>query len=132
EKKMCAGAPDWGAGADSLQAQIEASAVEKLQRETENQQMIAHLEELEAERNTTEARDGLLQFESDQVRARSAEIEDALRDARQLLDQARDHRGELSATAAKLQSDAQYMAETCLNELGIHRQELTADATIPI
>jgi chromosome segregation protein len=123
---------DMGTRADSLRAQIEASAVEKLQRETENQQMLAQLEELEAERNTTEARDGLLQFESDQVRARLAEIEEGLRDARQLLDQARDRRGELSATAAKLQSDAQYMAETCLNELGIQRYELTSDATIAI
>jgi chromosome segregation protein len=123
---------DMNTRANSLQAQIESSAVEKLQRETENQQMISQLEELEAERNTTEARDGLLQFESDQVRARLADIEDALREARQLLDQARDRRGELSATAAKLQSDAQYMAETCLNELGIQRHELMADSTIPI
>ena len=123
---------DMSSRADSLRTQIEASAVEKLQRESENLRMISQLEELEAERNTTEARDGLLQFESDQVRARLAEIEDALRDARQLLDQARDRRGELSAAAAKLQSDAQYMAETCLNELGIQRHELTADTTISV
>ena len=123
---------DMSSRADSLRTQIEASAVEKLQRESENLKIISQLEELEAERNTTEARDGLLQFESDQVRARLAEIEDALRDARQLLDQARDRRGELSAAAAKLQSDAQYMAETCLNELGIQRHELTADTTISV
>ena len=123
---------DMAARAESLRTQIESSAVEKLQRETENQQMMAQVEELEAERNTTEARDGLLQFESDQVRGRLADIEEALRDARQLLDSARDRRGELSATAAKLQSDAQYMAETCLNELGIQRHELTADTTISI
>jgi chromosome segregation protein len=123
---------DMSARADSLQKQIESSAVEKLQREAENLQMISQLEELEAERNTTEARDGLLQFESDQVRARLTEIEDALRDDRQLLDQARDRRGELSAAAAKLQSDAQYMAETCLNELGVQRHELSADTTISI
>jgi chromosome segregation protein len=123
---------DMAARAESLRVQIDASAVEKLQRETENQQMITQLEELEAERNTTEARDGLLQFESDQVRARLAEIEEALRDARQLLDQARDRRGELSAMTAKLQSDAQYMAETCLNELGVQRQDLMADTAIPI
>jgi chromosome segregation protein len=123
---------DMGARAAALQLQIESSAVENLQRETENQQIFAQLEELEAERNTTEARDGLLQFESDQVRARLGEIEDSLRDARQSLDQARDQRGELSAAAAKLQSDAQYMAETCLNELSIQRHELTADTTIPI
>jgi chromosome segregation protein len=123
---------DMAGRAESLRAQIESWATEKLQRETENQQMISRLDELEAERNTTEARDGLLQFESDQVRARLAEIEEALRDARQSLDQARDRRGELSATAAKLQSDAQYMAETCLNELGVQRHELTSDTTIPI
>jgi chromosome segregation protein len=123
---------DMSARADSLQAQIEASAVEQLQRATENQEIITKLGELEDERNTTEARDGLLQFESDQVRARLVEIDDALRDARQLLDQARDRRGELSAAAAKLQSDAQYMAETCLNELGIQRHELAADSTIPV
>jgi chromosome segregation protein len=131
-EKIEAVVADMGARAESLRAQIESSVAEKLQRETENQQMIEQLEELEAERNTTEARDGLLQFESDQVRARLAEIEEGLRDARQLLDQARDRRGELSATAAKLQSDAQYMAETCLNELGIQRHELTSDTTIPI
>jgi chromosome segregation protein len=122
---------DMSARAHALQTQIESCAVEQLQRQTENEQIAAQLEELEAERNTTEARDGLLQFESDQVRARLAEIEDALRDARQLLDQARDQRGELSVAAAKLQSDAQYMAETCLNELGIQRHELMADSTIP-
>jgi len=131
-EKIGALVSDMAARAESLRAQIESSAAEKLQRETENQQMISRLAELEAERNTTEARDGLLQFESDQVRARMAEIEEALRETRQLLDQARDRRGELSAAAAKLQSDAQYMAETCLNELGIQRHDLTADTTIPI
>jgi chromosome segregation protein len=123
---------DMGARAHALHGQIDAATVEQLQRQTENEQIIAQLSDLEAERNTTEARDGLLQFESDQVRARLAEIEDALRDARQLLDQARDRRGELSAAAAKLQSDAQYMAETCLNELGIQRHELVADSTIAV
>jgi chromosome segregation protein len=116
----------------SLQSQIESSAAEKLQRETENQQIAAQLLDLEAERNATEARDGLLQFESEQVRARLAEMDEALRNARQQLDQARDRRGELSAAAAKLQSDAQYMAETCLNELGVQRHELLADRSIPL
>src|SRR5579862_33915 len=118
--------------ANSLQGQIEASSAEHLQRETENQQIATQLEEFEAERNVGDARDGLLQFESEQVRARLLEIEDALRNARQLLDQARDRRAELSAAAAKLQSDAQYMAETCLNELGVQRHELFADGAIAV
>ena len=47
-----------------------------MQRETENQQIAVRLEDLEAERNATQARDGLLQVESDQLRARLAEIDE--------------------------------------------------------
>jgi chromosome segregation protein len=118
--------------ASSVAAQISSAAQEKIQRETENHQLSVLLTDLEAERNASEAREGLLQLESEQVRARLAEIEEALRSARQLLDQARDRRGELSAAAAKLQSDAQYMAETCLNELGVQRHELMMDAAIGV
>src|SRR5437667_8677484 len=114
---------------NSLQVQIESSGAEKLQREAENEQIASQLVELDAEGNASAARDGLLQFETEQVRARLAAIDEALRSARQLLDQARDRRGELSAAAAKLQSDAQYMSETCIKELGVQRTEMMADET---
>jgi chromosome segregation protein len=39
---------------------------------------------------------------------------------------------QLAATAAKLQSDLQHLAETCLNELGIERPALMADTTIAL
>ena len=117
---------------ESLRAQIESSAVETLLRETENQELAVKLVDFDAERNACETRDSLLQFESEQVRSRLAEIDEALHHARQLLDQSRDRRAELAATAAKLQSDVQYMAETCVNELGVQRHELMADTTIPI
>jgi chromosome segregation protein len=116
--------------AEALQNQIEAAVAEKEQREAENIALASQLVDLEAERNAGEVRDGLLQFESEQIRARVVEIDELLRSARQLLDQARDRRGELSATAAKLQSDAHYMAETCLNELGVQRAELMADTSL--
>jgi len=116
----------------ALRSQIDASAAEKVQRENENQLLANQLVELEAERNAGEVREGLLQFEVEQVRARLAEIDEALRGARLALDQARDRRGELAASAAKLQSDAQYMAESCLNDLGVQRHDLMADTTIPI
>ncbi|MGC2198022.1 MAG: chromosome segregation protein SMC [Terriglobales bacterium] len=115
-----------------LRAQIDASAAERVQRENENQLLANQLVDLEAEKNAGEVREGLLQFESEQIRARLAEIEEMLRAARQMLDQARDRRGELAANAAKLQSDAQYMAESCLNDLGVQRHELMADTTIPV
>jgi chromosome segregation protein len=117
---------------NSLRAQIESSNAEKLQRENENETIGEQLIEMEAERNAGEARDGLLRFESEQMRARLGEIEESLRQVRLMLDQARDRRGEVSAAAAKLQSDAQYMGETCLNELGLQRQELMSDSTIPV
>ncbi len=116
----------------ALRMHIESSAAEKLRRESENQELAVSLVDLDAERNACETRDGLLQVESEQVRSRLAEIDQALHQARLLLDQSRDRRAELSASAAKLQSDAQYMAETCLNDLGIQRDELMADTTIPI
>ncbi|HKN32470.1 MAG TPA: chromosome segregation protein SMC [Terriglobales bacterium] len=115
-----------------LRAQFEASLIEKQQREAENQQLAGRAVALEAERNAADVRESLLQFETEQVRARLVEIEEALRNARQLLDQARDRRGEISAAVAKLQSDAQYMAETCLNELGVQRDELMAGSNLQI
>jgi chromosome segregation protein len=114
----------------ALRSQIDASAAEKVQRENENQMLAGQLVDLDAEKNASELREGLLQFESEQIRARLAEIDEALRTARLALDQARDRRGELAASAAKLQSDAQYMAESCLNDLGVQRHELMADTTI--
>jgi chromosome segregation protein len=118
--------------AGALHAQMESASAEIAQRQNENVQLAEQLVQFEAERNAEEARDGLLQFESEQVRARLAEIEELLRGTRQTLDQARDRRGELSAVAAKLQSDLQHLADTCLNELGIERAILMADSTIPL
>jgi chromosome segregation protein len=116
----------------ALATQIEAAVAEKLQRETENLQLDQQAADFEAERNAGQAREGLLQFEKDQLRARLSEIDELLRKARQLLDQARDRRGELQAAAAKLQADAMYMADTCLNELGIERSVLLADTTLAL
>ncbi len=118
--------------ASALQSQMESATAEIAQRQTENEQLAVQLIEFEAERNAGEARDGLLQLESEQVRARLTEIDELLRTTRQQLDLARDRRGELSATAAKLQSDLQHLADTCLNDLGIERPILMADTTIAL
>ncbi len=120
---------EMGERVHALASQIEAAAAEKLQRETENLQLAEHAADLEAERNAAQTREGLLQFETEQLRARLTEIDELLRHGRLLLDQARDRRGELSAAAAKLESDAQYMSETCINELGVERAALIAETT---
>jgi chromosome segregation protein len=118
--------------AGALQLQMESATAEIAQRQGENVQLANQLIEFEAERNAGEAREGLLQLESEQVRARIVEIDELLRHTRQQLDLARDRRGELSATAAKLQSDLQHLADTCLNDLGMERSVLMADTTIPL
>jgi chromosome segregation protein len=123
---------EMGERVHALQSQIESAGTEKLQRESENAQLAQQAADLEAERNAAQAREGLLQFETEQLRARLAEIDELLRDSRLLLDQARDRRGELSTGLAKLQSDAQHMAETCLNELGIERAALMVDTTLTV
>ncbi len=116
----------------SLTSQIDGAATEKCEREAENELLAQQHDDLNAERNAAQAREGLLQFESEQLRARLAEIDELLHRGRQLLDQARDRRGELAANAAKVQSDAQHMSETCLNELGTEREALLADIALPI
>ncbi len=114
--------------AGALQTQKQSASAEIAQRQNENVQLAGQFVEFEAERNAGEAREGLLQLESEQLRARLAEIDELLRNTRQQLDLARDRRGELSATAAKLQSDLQHLADTCLNELGMERAALMAEA----
>ena len=119
-----------GARVQALRAQSENALSEKVRREGENQNFDEQLVALAAERDTGESRELELQAETEQVRARLIEIDEYLRSARHLLDEARDRRGELSATAAKLQSDIEYMSETCLNELGVTREQLLEDPSL--
>ena len=121
---------EMGERVHALASQIDAAAAEKVQRETENERLVQQTTDLEAERNAAQTREGLLQFETEQLRARLSEIDELLRNSRLLLDQARDRRGDLSAAVAKLQSDVQHMSETCLNELSIERAALMSDATL--
>ncbi len=117
---------------DALIAQMNGAAAESLQRQAENEQIAEKLVSLEAERNASGARDGLLQCESDEVRRLLTEIEDVLRTTRQEVDQLRDRRAEASTLVAKLQSDADHMDDTCLNELGIVSEELRQDENVAI
>ncbi|MFB3813674.1 MAG: chromosome segregation protein SMC [Terriglobales bacterium] len=115
---------------ETLKAQIASAAAEKEQRTTENIRLAERLIELAAEREACEATERELAAESEQVRARLAELEEQLRLCREALDQARDRRGEVAAQLAKLASDAAYLAESCVNELGITREELHADENL--
>ena len=119
-----------GARLESLHMQIASSAAEKEQRAAENRQLAEKVLEMAVEREAGQCREAELQTESEQVRARLAEIDGQLHEARTALDQARDRRGEVAAAMAKLESDAAYMSETCFNDLAITREELRADETL--
>jgi len=115
----------------SLQTQLESSAAEQGERQAENTRIAADLVALAAEQRGVQARVAELQAESEAVRQRLGQIERELKAERQALDAARDRRGEVSAQAAKLRSDAEHMAETCLNELGVTSEQLLADPAVP-
>ncbi len=111
----------------SLRFQLEAAAAEQKQRAEENERIAAQLLEWTEERGRIEADEVRLRAESEGIRARLLEIEEALKAARSELDQTRDRRAELGAAAAKLQSDLEHMSETCLQELSSTREQLLAD-----
>jgi chromosome segregation protein len=115
---------------DKLKGQIEAAAAEKEQREQENARLSGREVQWAAGRESTQQRDRELQEELQTVRARLTELEESLKTARHELDSARDRRGEVSAEQARVQSDAQHMAETCIQELSQPREELLADETL--
>jgi chromosome segregation protein len=117
---------------ESLKAQAESAAAEKAQREAENVQIAEQLVAFTAERETLESRVAELQGESEMVRARLAQIEEELKASRANLDGIRDKRGEISAHAAKLESDAAHMSETSVNDLGMVPTELLADESLQI
>ena len=114
-----------------LQAQLEAAIAEKQQREAENIRLAEQTVAWNAEREAAQERERELQEELQAVRLRVAELEQELKSAREALDRARDHRAELSAAQARVESDAQHMAETCVQELSQPREELMADESLP-
>jgi chromosome segregation protein len=114
----------------TLNTQIASALTEKGQRETENLHLADCLAELAEEWEVFTAWGLELQAKSAEVQRRLGEIEHELREAREILDRARDQRGEVSAELARLQSDADHMSENCLQELGITGEQLRADDTV--
>jgi chromosome segregation protein len=115
---------------DKLKAQIDSAAAEKQQREIENSRLAEQEIAWTAERDAAQQRDRELQEELQAVRVRLGELEEALKNLRHELDAARDRRGELAAEQARVHSDAQHMAETCIQELSQPREELLADDSL--
>jgi chromosome segregation protein len=116
---------------ERLKAQIEAAAAEAEERQNENERLGVQQIQWTAERDDAQQLDLTLQEDLQSVRARLAELDETLKAARHELDAARDRRGELTASHARLQSDSQHMAESCVQELSQAREELLADEALP-
>ena len=114
-----------------LRAQLESAAAEKQQREAENIRLGEQAIAWASDREVAQSRDSGLQQELQTVRLRMVELEESLKAAREALDHARDRRGELAAAQARVQSDEQHMAETCVQELSQQRDEIMADDSLP-
>ncbi len=114
-----------------LKAQLESAAAERQQRESENIHLAEQVLAWTAERELAQTRDRELQEELQSVRVRIVELEETLKSAREALDAARDRRGELAAAQARVQSDVMHMSETCVQELGLQREELMTDDSLP-
>jgi chromosome segregation protein len=117
---------------EALKSQIAAAHGERQQREQETSAISARLATLAEEKAAAEQRLQELQQEAEELRARLGVIDAELKQARHELDAAREKKGDLSAVAAKLESDIAHMAETCLQELSVPADELRSDATIAL
>ncbi len=115
-----------------LKAQLESAAAEKQQREAENLRLAQQVVAWTRDRELAGTRDREMQEELQAVRLRITELEETLKSARESLDAARDHRGDLSAVQARVQSDVQHTIETCMQELGQKRDELVDDGSMPL
>ncbi len=111
----------------TLRSQIEQAANEQQQSLAENLELSRQVLALASERTAVQARETDLKSGSENLRAQLTQLENELRAARLALDQARDQRAEVGATAAKLESDGHYLAESCMNELGLSSHELRGE-----
>jgi chromosome segregation protein len=115
---------------EATKGQVASAIAEREQREQENVTITARLATLAEEKVTAEQALEQLQKQSEELRTRLTAIEAELKQARHELDVTRERKGELSAVAAKLESDTAHLAETCLNELSINADDLRTDLTI--
>jgi chromosome segregation protein len=116
--------------AQALESQIAGSIAEQQERAAENVRLGELLVSLTSEREQAEFTAAALTKAAEQIRLLNVELDSTLRSARQELETARDRRGELSTTMARLRSDMDHLAETCLQELSITSDVLLADESL--
>ncbi len=117
---------------EALEAQIANAQAEKQEREAENVRIVDYLAALQTEREQGERKALELKTAGEKIRILCAQLDASLRAIRQELEAVRERRGELSTHLARLQSDMQHMAETCVQELSTTADALLAEPSITI
>jgi chromosome segregation protein len=113
--------------AASLVDQEAAMAKEREQLLLQNEQEHLQTESLRAERQRLEARKSEIEQEADRSRARIAEVDDALRTARQHLTDLREERGRFEVERARNDSEREHLRALCFDELHAQPEDLMAE-----
>jgi chromosome segregation protein len=116
--------------AQSIEQQRAAAAAERVQRASENAELVQRQTELTTARTEALALAQSFTEQSQAVRQQLAEMETQLKSGRAALDQLREDRAGLSSELAKLHSDLEHLEASCLAEVNVEAQVLRADAEI--
>ena len=102
-------------------------ASEQQQLLLRNEEEQRQTESLRAERQRLEARKTEIEQEADRSRARIAEVDDALRTARQHLTELREERSRFEVERARNDSEREHLRALCLDELHAQPEDLMAE-----
>jgi len=114
-----------------IEQQQVAAATERTQRTQENEQLQVRELELEAARTQAAEEAKTAAAEAAQLREQLATAEAQLKSLRVATDTARETRSRLASQAARLISDLEHLAATCLNDLQLEAATLRAETEIP-
>ena len=115
------------ARATLLADQQAAMAQEQQQLLLQNEVEQKQTESLRAERQRLEARKNEIEQKADRSRARIAEVDDALRTARQHLTELREERSRFEVERARNDSEREHLRALCMDELHAQPEDLMAE-----
>jgi chromosome segregation protein len=111
----------------SLISQQELLVQEQEQLATQTVEYKRQVESLRAEKQRLETRGVEMEQEFDRTRNRSAQVDDALRMARQKLGDFREERGKHEIERARNDSEREHLRQSCIEELNAQPEDLIAE-----
>ncbi|HUK31975.1 MAG TPA: chromosome segregation protein SMC [Candidatus Acidoferrum sp.] len=115
------------ARAEALRAQLAELEGERMQLDGESAEFARRATALGEEKKRLDALAQSLDAEWNQARNRTAHVDDAMRMARQKLDELRETRGHAEVAQAKNESEIAHLRESCVTELNAQPEDLMAE-----